>query len=113
MYSIITLPSVWQSLKLSIAITPRVLLKGKIVNEDKWHEAWVEILVAKGVSTRDAHNAFFVFYGNREIDLNKDPVLDALVLVPTAIRRQREPNDARTNISSKRFDGLGAITTMT
>jgi hypothetical protein len=52
------------------------------MSESEWHRIWVLVLVEGGIALRDAHHAFFVCYGNQLIDLNKDPIFDALTLVP-------------------------------
>ncbi|WP_293778073.1 hypothetical protein [uncultured Oxalicibacterium sp.] len=52
------------------------------MNDSTWHKLWILALLAHGFSTREAHHAFYVLHGNQPIDLKRDPISDALVLLP-------------------------------
>jgi len=47
-----------------------------------WKKLWMLTLVAYNVEAAQARQAFDVLYGNQAIDLYKDPISDALMLVP-------------------------------
>ena len=53
-----------------------------IMTEATWHRLWQLTLLANGFTVWEAHHAFYVLYGNQPVDLAKDPITDALVLVP-------------------------------
>jgi hypothetical protein len=70
-----------------------------------WQRLWILVLLANGYTPQEAHHIFDVLYGNQTMDLNKDPIADAIALVPkaTAIKGGE---DVRANFSSEGFDGL-------
>lgn len=73
------------------------------MNEIIWHKLWVLVLIANDVPPREAHQAFFAMHGNQPIDLNKDPIADALMLFP---KKEGGGEDVRTDIAGARPDGL-------
>jgi hypothetical protein len=58
-----------------------ISLAGDLMNESIWHKLWTLVLIANDVPPREAHAAFHFLYSNQSIDLNKDPIADALTLV--------------------------------
>jgi len=56
----------------------------EIMTEATWHRLWQLTLLANGFTVREAHHAFYVLYGNQPVDLAKDPIADALVLLPVS-----------------------------
>jgi hypothetical protein len=52
------------------------------MTETTWHKLWLLALIANDVPQREAHVAFYERYGNQPIDLNIDPIADALALLP-------------------------------
>ena len=77
------------------------------MNETIWRKLWVLVLIANDVPPREAHNAFFAMHGNQTIDLNKDPIADALVLFPELKKNKTGGEEnVRTSIASARSDGL-------
>jgi hypothetical protein len=76
------------------------------MNETIWHKLWVLVLIANDVPPSEAHRAFFAMHGNQPIDLNKDPIADALVLFPQRKAKAGGKEDGRTDIASARSDGL-------
>lgn len=77
---------------------------GDTMTEASWHRLWLLALLANGYTTREAHSAFYTLYGNRALDLNNDPIADALALVQRAANVGGK--NVRSDISSQRLDGL-------
>jgi len=50
-----------------------------------WKKLWLLTLVANDVEHDEAQHAFSVLYGNQAIDLNADPIAEALILLPHQI----------------------------
>jgi hypothetical protein len=74
------------------------------MTETIWRKLWLLVLVANDVPHIEAQQAFNVIYGNQDIDLNKDPIFDALILIPN--QQTIEDTNVRSNFAGTRFDGL-------
>jgi hypothetical protein len=78
-------------------------LGDKVMTDTIWKKLWLLALVANDMEPADADHMFNVLYGNQTIDLNKDPISDALMLIPT---KSNGGNCVRTNFTGARPDGL-------